>query len=779
MIQKLPGNNWDSNRPPYNRPQDPKVLVPSNSGDQSDVRTKTSLRTKRRNFTAACTAFTLGAIFIVCSSPFGKEILVPGPLSSQHAPLVAGEGADRCAACHANANGSLTNWIASTFLSAKKAGVSQSDLCMKCHEKSLAANFALNPHNVDPAQLEEMTRNSESAFDAGMLFHGPTNSDNEVACSTCHREHHGAKDLTQLTDAQCQTCHSGSFHSFGSGHPEFAKWPQKRRSMIAFDHSTHSALHFPGKQREFSCNQCHVDDAFQNVKKLASFEQSCADCHNQQILESGSSGLTLVELPMIDTQAIEAFKLNVGSWPSAATGDFDGVIPPMMRVMLAADPEAKVLFEKLGSEFEFSDVDPADSEQVAHAVDMIWAIKRLLYDLSLEGPRAVRQRLESVLGFEISDERMRRIITNLDEPIFQNAVRSWLPDLSVEVATHRFGRPVDVDVAGSSLPSETAEGMSELPRTSIALRSSTSKTTFMIKPGGDGESLSANPLAGLFESKDLNAEPPGMPVVHVPEDATVPETDAAEPPSKWELNVHSDSGAGELLSENKLKQWMATKDGSKQTEPSLPKVNVAASPVVGLKTPDSESTLKSPKSTAFKATTVPTAATGWFRNDRKFRISYRPSGHADNVVKNWIDLVARSSDSDVRDETKLLFKKTISMTGIGLCRTCHTVDQKFDRTFQVNWVAEYRDPAMRPFTRFAHGPHMIQPELQDCSHCHQVDHESSNKDSFLGVDEHHVVSNFMPITKSDCASCHQEGRTNNSCTQCHNYHVGSKVIGSK
>ncbi len=777
MIQKLPGNNWDSNRPPYNRPQDPKVLVPSNSGDEAEFRAKTSLRTKRRNFTAACTAFTLGAILIVCSSPFGKEVIVPGPLSSQHAPLVAGEGAERCAACHANSNGSLTSWIASTFLSSKKAGVSQSDLCMKCHEKSLAADFALNPHNVDPSEIDDMTNSSDSAFDAGMLFHPPTNEKNEVACSTCHREHHGATDLTHLTDSQCQTCHSGSFHSFENGHPEFANWPQKRRSMIAFDHSTHSGLHFPGKQQEFSCSQCHIDDAFQNVKNLASFEQSCADCHNQQILESGSSGLALIELPMIDTQAIETFNLNVGSWPSSATGDFDGVIPPMMRVMLAADPEAKLLFEKLGAEFEFSDVDPTDSQQVTDAVELVWAIKRLLYDLSLEGPRAVRRRLESVLGFEITDERMRRIITNLDEPIFQNAVKSWLPDLSVEVARNRFGSPVEVEVAKSNSEDSLDIDSGALTRSAIAWRPTKADITLMIS--GDGVPLSANPMAGLFKSQNLDSKPPGIPIVRVPVAAHVPERTAEEPTSKWELNAHSDSSKGQLLSPNELKEMMAAADGTGRVESPLPQVNVAAPPVVGLQDPVVEVATESPNSTAKKSSVMPTVATGWFRNDRKFRISYRPNGHADDVVKNWIDLVARSSDSDVRDETKLLFKKTISMTGIGLCRTCHTVDQKSDRTFVVNWVTEYRDPSVRPFTRFAHGPHMIQPELQDCSHCHQVDHESSNKDSFLGVNEHHVVSNFMPITKADCASCHQQGRTNNSCTQCHNYHVGSKVIGSK
>jgi hypothetical protein len=170
---------------------------------------------------------------------------------------------------------------------------------------------------------------------------------------------------------------------------------------------------------------------------------------------------------------------------------------------------------------------------------------------------------------------------------------------------------------------------------------------------------------------------------------------------------------------------------------------------------------------------------GWFRNDSTFQISYRPRGHADDCLQSWIELVTQATDADTRVETKQLFEKTISMTGIGLCRTCHTVDQLPDRSFAVNWRAEYRDPSIRSFTKFAHGPHLLQPELQDCSQCHELDPLASNKESFLDIDSKHVVSNFLPIRKSDCASCHQSGRTSNSCTQCHNYHVGSQVIGSK
>jgi hypothetical protein len=798
VIQRLPEPDSGSSKAPYHRPNDSWVQLPASQraegshGENGELTEtivkKPSLRVRRRNFTAACTAFTIGMIFIICSSPFGKEFLVPGPLSSHHAPLLANESSERCAKCHANANGSLVSWIAGTFVSASKAGLSQSELCMKCHDESLVENLALNPHNVDTAELNLLSsRYKRASLDAGMLFHQSAGHQKEIACSACHREHHGAKELTRLTDSQCQTCHSNSYHSFELDHPEFTNWPQERRSRIAFDHSTHASQHFPGKQQRFDCNQCHVDDAFRNVKKLASFEQSCAECHNQQILDSGAEGLALIALPMIDTQAIEAAQLDVGNWPLAATGDFDGQLPPMMRVMLAADPQANEILFRHGADFDFSDFDPTHRPDVEDAVNLIWSIKRLLYDLSLNGPAAVRSRLENVLGFAISDAQLQRIITNLDEPVFQNAVQRWLPNLPAEVAIHRFGKPA-------------AGGLTEKAKTQLLAKSKIdwwpTRSETVLQIADDRLLLANNPLAGLLQPLSSPVEEAEMPIVRVPNRGSQrpladspPAGDDQPSDSAWRRNAHGDPAQDpQLLAINPLKKLMRIGEAGPESDLPLPKVKTPPPPIAGLKNisdVDVEESAKVPVESQLSPVSTPIVRkplivpSGWFRNDSTFQISYRPRGHADDCLQSWIELVTQATDADTRVETKQLFEKTISMTGIGLCRTCHTVDQLPDRSFAVNWRAEYRDPSIRSFTKFAHGPHLLQPELQDCSQCHELDPLASNKESFLDIDSKHVVSNFLPIRKSDCASCHQSGRTSNSCTQCHNYHVGSQVIGSK
>jgi hypothetical protein len=73
------------------------------------------------------------------------------------------------------------------------------------------------------------------------------------------------------------------------------------------------------------------------------------------------------------------------------------------------------------------------------------------------------------------------------------------------------------------------------------------------------------------------------------------------------------------------------------------------------------------------------------------------------------------------------------------------------------WKSNRRAANLRPITKFDHGPHLTLPKLNDCQSCHP-----------LGK------TDFLPIQKNQCSSCHQENAAGESCTQCHNYHVGSK-----
>ena len=198
----------------------------------------------------------------------------------------------------------------------------------------------------------------------------------------------------------------------------------------------------------------------------------------------------------------------------AATGDFDGPVPPIMRVMLTADPAAAEVLNRFGPEFDFSDIDPSNSADVKDAVELVWAIKRLLYDLALDGPHAVRTRLESVMKLDVSDEELQKMVTNLDEPVFQNAVKRWLPNLNIEVAHHRFGVP-----RNSTSPTNQLSDI-ELEKSNRSWWPA--DEALLMRIVNREEVLAENPLAGLIQPLGQTAKPSApLATVHVPSAAPV------------------------------------------------------------------------------------------------------------------------------------------------------------------------------------------------------------------------------------------------------------------
>ena len=789
MIRKL-GKETPKTKNDYHRPHDKWQDQPLGYGGSETggaTQRVRSLRSRRRIFTLAVTAFTVGALLILGTSDYKNDFLAPGPLCSSHAQILAGQGADRCAACHGASDKSLAVWLTDTLTGGRTIPVSQSELCMKCHENSILPDFALNPHSVASSELNKRTEKFKQASVAfsnsmlesfGAMSGAHSGAHAEIACSACHREHHGSASLTAVTDQQCQTCHAQSFDSFEGNHPEFTNWPQQRRSKIAFDHSTHAMKHFPGKSTEFNCNQCHVDGPHGNVKLLASFEQSCAACHEQQIHQSGERGLAIFSLPSIDPEVIEGQNLDVGGWPLAATGDFDGSIPPAMRLLLQADPEAREVLDgwhqKFGSTIDFADVDSEAAGDVARAVELVWAIKRLLYELATDGQEALRVRLEDAVGSDVSLDQVMLLASQLDKNVFRNTVRRWLPNLQAEIAQRDAG-----DLSRSKV---RARGRVD------GVVSAFHNVKFSKIIRGDDGLLIENPLKKLLSvgslSGDELAEQAGRESAASLDDADADQLTLDQsatqslgaPSQKRQLALRKEAvgkvpADADLLAVNPLAGG-GVPDGTLSLSPSddLPG-QPAGKTDAGWTKSDSKSA-----ATTWESPGVTRA--GWYRDDDLFRVFYRPGGHEDPCVKAWSDLVSSATEANERPELQPLFAQLLSNQGIGMCATCHTVDRQQDASFVVNWRPDYRDPTIGAFTKFSHQPHTLQPHLRDCSACHDMSQPVSNKDSFVSHDSSEVVSNFAPISKMNCVSCHRKGSTNSGCSHCHSYHVGANSLAT-
>jgi hypothetical protein len=319
----------------------------------------------------------------------------------------------------------------------------------------------------------------------------------------------------------------------------------------------------------------------------------------------------------MDIAALKKSARDVGSWPTGATGDFDGRLSPMMKLLLAADPKGAEAITKLGPGFEFQDIDPDDLGQVAAAADLAAAIKVLFADLSANGKQAVRERLSTALGRELTDAEATALTAGISADVLRGAA-SWLG-----------------------------------ARTNAGARQSNS------------------PPAATF---------------------------------------------------------------SKPTQPYGP-------------------------------------AGSWSRDETMFTVRYTPATHADPVLASWLELVASTPRLESNAVAAAMFKEITKPTVPGLCASCHSVELGDGGKPVVNWKAYDRTREPRGFTKFAHGPHLVLPQLANCTSCHAIDAAANVAASYADYEPRHFVSDFKPMTKTQCAACHIKSAAGDRCQSCHNYHV--------
>ncbi len=345
----------------------------------------------------------IGLVLMLMGSSSRWQYLAPGPLCKSHAQILRGLSAEqRCATCHAAAESEPISWVAYA-LGGPQIGPTQSERCMACHQASIAPTRSTLPHNLTQAQLAALHKTASKGRD-------------EIACSVCHQEHHGADHpLAAMDDNRCQACHQQQFASFAQDHPPLGIWPYERRTPISFNHASHAGRHFADKGESFTCAMCHQSDTTGNVQRTLPYEQSCAKCHDGPLRTSLVVGVPLLTLPMVDIEALEAAGEQVGAWPESLTGDFDGPLPAPMKLLLARDPDWQAIVAVLGADFELGDVDPDDPAQLRAAAQVVRAIKRQWWRL------------------QRGDANLRSI--GLHPDLLREAQEAWLPELATEMAS--------------------------------------------------------------------------------------------------------------------------------------------------------------------------------------------------------------------------------------------------------------------------------------------------------------------------------------------------------
>lgn len=717
------------------------------AGQETVCQPVPSLRMRRGIFVLVTTMLTGGLLICLFNSPSRNDWLSPGPLTSAHARILGSHGPRRCDACHGAGDRTLVDWMQDAIASGRHIPVSQSSLCMECHRNTLPESLALAPHNLEADELDRMTAAAlRDIGGANRALH----SDQQLACSTCHREHHGADfNLAALTDRQCQTCHVSYIHSFEKGHPEFRNWPEFSQRTIAFDHSSHAMLHFAEKNESFDCRLCHVDGPRGNVKQLVSYETGCARCHDHEIRGEASPEWTFLKLPMLDIDALAAAGKSPGSWPAGCSGDFDGDFPPAMKWLLASDPAVAEILARRGEKFDFGDLDAGVDQDLNDARILAWAIKGLVLDLASSGPESLRTRLEN--NFDDSmpgpTPEWHVLSSGLHADIFLNSMQAWFPNLRNELSAIP---PASHDSPIAVLPS----GQKILARPADRVFQETTVDTL----------LAENPLAALMSGKTVS-ETPGNFNAQGTSQATQPPPDniAEENSASTAQQDSVDVDENDILVANPLAGEVAP--------PSI----VGNPDNVAVQTPDQKPFAEIARE-AFVAGNpggyVP-AASGWRRNDEAFSITYKPQSHQDPVMRGWIELATARFKTPAQWQNEL-FESLALTSSAGACARCHDIARTATASQAIRWAPLYRDPDIRGFTRFSHRPHDTLAGTLDCQSCHRVNKKPQERAS-PGVASGKL--DFEPMSKTGCAECHREGGAPDGCVDCHSYHVGSRITG--
>ncbi len=274
-------------------------------------------------------------------------------------------------------------------------------------------------------------------------------------CMTCHQEHHGsAVDIAHLTSRQCQSCHTNQFNSFEDGHPEFSDDAWARERALSYDHHSHETDHFQrSPEHALSCAACHVMNEQTGVMTLASFDQMCAACHDDQIRGAGrvaGAGFSILNLPAIDVRSLEDTDRWIGDWPADSAFVETGASEFTMALLEGLDA-ASVNLARSGDLVDLSD---ADDDALDRAADFAWRVKELWFDLASKGGPALAERLDPDGS---GDDAPARVSAEA----VRAAADAWMPNLRRDLAMRAAGvtpeaepEPVDSSPASATPQSE-------------------------------------------------------------------------------------------------------------------------------------------------------------------------------------------------------------------------------------------------------------------------------------------------------------------------------------
>ncbi len=768
-------------------------------------RPKRSLRSKRGIFAIALTGATAVWLVAILSPDAGEDVdpmsgLDPGPLSSNHSFLET-----QCFRCHGDQEMSASAIIGLHGDAAHHRAIDDGKLCLACHDTIGGADgaFAFSAHTASELTMESKGsgKSRKMLMAAASGIASKHLDDGSIQCAACHQEHHGEKaDIATLSDKQCQICHKDQFESFSKGHPEFAAshYPYSRRTAIRFDHYSHYQTHFPEKLTEKpetvpagfdpsashveskSCTACHMTGKRGEPMAVKSFELACAACHEENT--RAGEPLSFLAFPPINKTAIDAglAKLDpprsIGTWIEEPSNSFPW---PTLQLL---DKNARDAWSRLRSAginpFDAGAEIPDDPTTLADMETVVWGVKELARDLTQANPS---DNPSNALG---QDELVRRLREN------------GFPDPEALVKGFPAGA-FDAMLRGTSEKNYMA-------RLKAAEMDDDAEMLHKLPPGSMDAILRGSSKGSYVAIQDeVAAKREGtMPPPVKPDEAAGPEA-APEATNSAPENFGDDSG--ETFGEEPAPPSGET-FGEEPAPPSGETFGDDTGESFGNDTgetfggdggesfgepeekPDTSDKPEPPRELDPIDPVNWAARGGWYQ--QYGALYYRSTGHADPLLKNWLDALASRAASPIDLEQLkdgFQFLAGTESKASGSCLKCHAVDEIRDDAgllsgARIRWRSLGAEASRHALTRYDHATHLL---LADCRNCHQT--VTTGEQDYLSAfpkseewdedrnwskkaDPSVFQSNFKAIMKDTCADCHQAGKAGEGCIQCHFYH---------
>ena len=748
-----------------------------------------SLREVRRLVSIGVALLMIGIILVTLSFPPRNPNFIAGQLTTAH----AGEMME-CGNCHTEA--SLLNLkSAANPHSLHNRALKNSQLCIDCHKTEIGSweESARFSHGWNPEHLELKTaaaKEPDQKF-AGkaevalwIASQGPLRekgATGQLACATCHKEHEGPDhSLTTLSNKQCQVCHEKQFHSFDLDHPTFAasNYPYSRRTRIFFDHGNHYEKHFAtkpegtvkgfDKEQPFakgeSCNNCHQSDETGGFMRLQGFEASCGSCHETYV--KGGDTLTLLALPEIDPDA------SKGKWPASGLG----LIPPMR--LLLSDKDARPAANLFKEEEEGAAIlmnNQSSPEDVKKAHELIAKDLEILFKEAWDnekGPLALEARLEAN-GFKGAENNVA-LFEGLSIDTFRRFLFTDEESLS--------GGILDKSPPKNQPPPAASEPLKSQPTPPASSNKADDDFGAPAKKPAKADDDFGAPAKQPAKADDDFGTPAKQPA-KADDDFGAPAKKPAKADDDFGAPAKKPAKADDDFGAPAKKPAKADDDfGGPAKKPAKGDDDFGNAPK------NQEQDDSAVPVTLFEPNNLTDwqTAGGWFYENNA--IHYRSQGHADPLIKAWIEaavLTINTKDERARKDARRLldyslgWKDGVNSKASGKCFTCHSIDRDpVSKQYSINWFGVYGSPKVTnlssDLTHFSHAKHLV---ALDCISCHAFKETADYADFFPKSDgpelsdPHKYSSNFQPLNeKTNCASCHQKSRAGNKCLQCHGYH---------